>query len=303
MHALHPHRSSTALLPLAALGLAVACAKPLPDPQQARASTEIDLTRPARDRPAWPPGLLPCAKDAPEGTSCGAAPPPAAGASAGGTKAAPVDDPTVWKVPVGPDDPSRGPADALVTLVVFSDFECPFCKKTTPTFERILSEHARDVRLVWKDLPLPMHEHAEAAAELARAARAAKGDPGFWAAHDLLYAAQPDLGEGALHRIADKLGLPWGPTWASVRAARFGAVIRADSALSDRVDVQATPTTFVNGRKLVGAQPYDRTSALVDAELEKAKRLVAAGTAPSAVYARIIAQGTEVPVPADVPAP
>jgi protein-disulfide isomerase len=208
----------------------------------------------------------------------------------------------VWKVPVGPDDPSRGPSEALVTLVVFSDFECPFCKRTAATFERILTESPKDVRLVWKDLPLPMHEHAEAAAELARVARAVKGDAGFWAAHDLLYEAQHDLGEPAFHRIADKLDLAWGPTWAAVRAARFGAILRADSALSDRVDVTATPTTFVNGKRLVGAQPYERTRALVDKEFEKARGMVAAGTAPAAVYTAIIGGGSEVPVPSDVPA-
>jgi protein-disulfide isomerase len=286
-----------------ALAAALGCGSPKEPTSPAASSTEIDLSRPAAARPAWPAGLVPCAKDAPEGESCAAKPKaaPAAPGSGAPAVATPPDDTTVWNVPVGADDPARGPADALVTMVVFSDFECPFCRHATGTFERILTEHEGDVRLVWMDLPLPMHEHAEAAAELARVARAERGDAGFWAAHDLLYDAQDKLGEPMFREIARKLGLPWPSTLAAIRSARYGAIIQRDVALSDRVDVQATPTTFVNGRRLVGAQPYARTSALVDEELAHARRLVSSGTPRADVYRVIVSAGKQVSPPTDAP--
>ncbi|HEX3594997.1 MAG TPA: thioredoxin domain-containing protein [Polyangiaceae bacterium] len=280
---------------LALLGLALAAgcaASPPPEPAAGTNTDELELAK-SGSAPAWPAGLVPCAKDAPEGSSCavghGAAPAASAASAPPGSDAT-----TVWSVPVGPDDPARGPADALVTLVVFSDFECPFCKRSSTTLARVVTELPADVRLVWKDLPLPMHAHSESAAELARFARASRGDAGFWKAHDLLYASQDSLGESTFRRIAGQLGLPWTPAWASIRAAKFGASIQADVALSDRVLVEATPTTFVNGIKLVGAQPYERTRALVDAELTKARDRVRAGTARASLYAAIVSKGVQV---------
>jgi protein-disulfide isomerase len=280
---------------------AIACSGNAPPKAAGPASGEIDLARPARDRPSWPVGLVPCAKDAPEGSSCAAS--PASSAASAGTPAPALEATTVWNVPIGPEDPVRGAVDALVTLVVFADFECPFCKNVNPTLERLVAELPGDVRVVWKDLPLPMHANAEGAAELARFARATQGDVGFWKAHDLLYAAQQSLGERTFQRIAGQLGLAWTPAWAAIRAAKFGAVIQADVALSDRVLVEATPTTFVNGVKLVGAQPYERTRELVDAQLAKAHSMLDAGTPRASLYAVISAQGVQIEPRADTQPP
>lgn len=190
-----------------------------------------------------------------------------------------------------------------MTVVVFSDFECPFCKRGAETLARLAEAYPKDVRIVWKDLPLPMHEHAEPAAELARVARANGGDAAFWSAHDLLYASQPKLDDPALEAISDKLGLKWSDVKAAIRGARFGAVIRADSALSDRTNVEVTPTSFVNGRLVRGAQPYDAVRAVVDTELTKARILVTGGVARSDVYGTIIQKGRQVTPPSDSPPP
>ena len=273
------------------LGL-LGCSGSPPPPARAQPdATEIDLSKPAPDRPAWPVGLVPCAKDAPEGTGCAVRPAPGA---AERPEESPDTAEKVWHVSVGPDDPVKGADDALVTLVVFSDFECPFCKRFTTTTDRLLSELPREVRIVWKDLPLPSHPHAEAAAELARFARRAQGDAGFWKAHDLLYASQESLGDATFRQIIGRLGLPFSPAWSAIREARFGSVIQADVAESDSVLVEATPTLFVNGVKLVGAQPYERTRALVDAELSKAKAMVAAGTPVKSLYDSIVSKGVRV---------
>jgi len=203
---------------------------------------------------------------------------------------------------VGRDDPVKGPAGALVTLVVFSDFECPFCRNGAGVLDSLLEEYPAEVRLVWKDLPLPMHAQAEPAAEVARAARARLGDDGFWKAHALLYESQATLGEPTYQSIAQKLGLPWVDVRAAIRTARYGAAIRAGVAMSDRVDVPATPTTFVNGRKVVGAQPRSVFKSVIDEELDKAKQLLNRGVSRADLYGAIVRDGREVQPPAtDVP--
>jgi protein-disulfide isomerase len=281
----------------------VACATTAPPPVATPSTAELSLEKPGGNHAAWPEGLVPCPKDAPDGSSCTVAPNQAAPRAPTPHEPGATADETVWRVPVGPDDPSRGPADALVTLVVFSDFECPFCKHATSIFDKLLAELPSDVRLVWKDLPLPRHAHAESAAELARVARERQGDAGFWKAHDLLYEAQDRLGEATFRRIADTLGLGWASTQQAIRGAKFGAVIQADVALSDRVLVEATPTTFVNGIKLKGVKPYEHVRALVDGELAKARRLLANGTSRPGVYAAIMAGGTQVAPPTDTVPP
>jgi protein-disulfide isomerase len=288
-------KAALARKPLSILvfGVVAACAsQPKGGQTPHDSAAEIDLSRPEPERPSWPAGLVPCAKDAPEGTGCAVRSTPGPSEPAAASTAAAADK--VWNVPVGPDDPVRGPADALVTLVVFADFECPFCKRGSGTLERLVAELPQDVRLVWKDLPLPAHAHSEPAAELARFARASQGDAGFWKAHDLLYASQEILGDATFRQIAGQLGLPWSRAQTAIREAKFGTSIQADVALSDRVLVEATPTTFVNGVKLVGAQPYERTRALVDAELVKARARVASGTDRSKLYAVIVSNGAQV---------
>jgi protein-disulfide isomerase len=222
-------------------------------------------------------------------------------------------------VPVGPDDPVRGPVGALVTVVEFSDFECPFCKREAAIMKELLARYPDDVRLVWKDCPLPVHPNAEPAAELARAARASLGDDGFWRVHDALYESQSELGEALYKKIATNVGLPWERVSADMRKARFGEKIRAGAALADRVDVPATPTVFVNGRKLVGAQPYEKLRALVEEEREKAKKWSAPGggsgqrggpppvsvrsPGANALYDALVAAGKQVEPPTDLPPP
>jgi protein-disulfide isomerase len=148
-----------------------------------------------------------------------------------------------------------------------------------------------------------MHPHAAAAAELARVARAQLGDDGFWKAHDLIYAAQPNLGDAAWKTISEKLGLKWSDVRQAIKTARFGAILRTDSTLSDAVDVPATPTLFVNGKKLVGAQPYEKVKALVDAELTGARTAVQNGASRASLYQAVVEKGRRVPVPADAPPP
>lgn len=206
------------------------------------------------------------------------------------------DDKTVWKVPVG-DAPAKGPATALVTIVEWSDFQCPFCTKVVPTMEELLKTYGDKVRFVWKNNPLPFHQRAEPAAELAMEARAQKGDKGFWDAYDLLWKNQQKLSDDDLLGYAKELGLDVEKVKAAIATKKHGASIAADQELADDLQASGTPHFFINGRRLVGAQPIDKFKTIVDEEIKKAEGLLAKGVAAKDVYAEIIKDGKEPPPP------
>lgn len=188
----------------------------------------------------------------------------------------------VHRVPVG-KAPQRGPADAPVTIVVFSDYQCPYCKKAEATFDRIRQEYGDKVRFVWRDHPLPFHERAEPAAQLARFAQARKGDAGFWTVHDALFAAT-DLADTELERIAKDAGLDPKAAALAVQTHKFRSVIEDDQVAGDDLDVRGTPHFFVNGRSLVGARTFETVKPLLDEELAKAEALAKAGTPKAQIY-------------------
>jgi len=187
--------------------------------------------------------------------------------------------------------PVRGRADALVTIVEFSDFQCPYCKRVEPTLDQVRKQYGDKVRIVWKDEPLPFHPRAEPAAELARAARAQKGDAGFWAMHDALFDSQPALEDSDFERIAKKVGLDAQKALAQVKAKTYARGIGADKDQADDVSASGTPHFFVNGRRLVGAQPFEKFKALIDDELVRAEKIVKGGVARASVYEALIKDG------------
>ncbi|NUO49075.1 MAG: thioredoxin domain-containing protein [Polyangiaceae bacterium] len=233
------------------------------------------------------------------------------------------DDKTVWKVPVG-NSPAKGPADALVTIVEFSDFECPYCEKVEPTIADVMKAYDGKVRLVWKHRPLPFHRRAGAMSYLSMEAQTQKGEKGFWDAHDALFKARNDIAsrekdptklysalEEDLIKVGTQLGLdvekvkavvkdadPASPTFEPTDAAKkYQAMIDADSELADDLEASGTPHFFVNGRRLVGAQPIEKFKEVIDEELKKAEDLVAKGTKKADVYAKIMETGKEPPPP------
>jgi protein-disulfide isomerase len=206
------------------------------------------------------------------------------------------DDKTVWKVPVG-DSPAKGPDTALVTIVEWSDFQCPFCSKVVPTLDEIVKTYGDKVRIVWKDNPLPFHQRAEPAAELAREARAQKGDKGFWAAYDLLWKNQQKLADEDLLGYAKELGLDVDKVKAAITEKKHNASIMEDQDLADDLQAQGTPHFFINGRRLVGAQPMEKFKTLIDEEIKKAEALLAKGVAAKNIYEEIIKDGKTPPPP------
>ena len=194
------------------------------------------------------------------------------------------DDPDrLHRVPVG-DSPQRGPDDALVTLVVFSDFQCPFCSRLVPTLDRLKEQYGNDLRIVFKHNPLPFHTDAMPAAQLTVEARRQGGDPAFWRAHDLLFENSRSLSAADLARYARRLGLDAAAARRAVAAETHAATVRADMALASEIGARGTPTSFINGKKLAGAQPFERFRELIDREREAAQALERAGTPRGRIY-------------------
>jgi protein-disulfide isomerase len=207
--------------------------------------------------------------------------------------------------------PIRGKASALVTIIEFADFQCPFCGRAALTLKQLAADYGDKVRFVFKHNPMPFHPRAEPAAELALLARAEKGDKAFWAAHDLLFAKEcigragaPDrqacmdaggtwidhqtrLEDADLGDYAKALGLDPSRVKAALASKKYEAVILDDEELAEDVGAVGTPIFFINGRKLNGAQPIEKFRAMIDEEIAKANDLVKKGVAATSVYDKL----------------
>jgi len=180
--------------------------------------------------------------------------------------------------------PMRGATDALVTLVEFSDFECPFCRRAQPTLDTLLARHGGDLRIVWKNFPLDNHPRARPAAAFALEVFEKQGAAKFWKVHDLLFASEAGLSDSAFEAIALKASLDPTPLIDAARTRTHDPKIDADARAGLKIGVKGTPTFFVNGRMLSGAQPVEQFEVIVKEELEAARRLIGSGTARSRIY-------------------
>ena len=165
---------------------------------------------------------------------------------------------------------TRGPARAPVTIVEFADYQCPYCAKVEPTLTQLQAQYGDKVRVVWKDAPLPFHDHAILAAEAARAA----GDQGkYFPMHDLLFQHQSALDRPALESYAQSLGLDLARFRAALDDHRHRARIDTDLKQADAIgDGLGTPAFVINGRLLQGAQPIEAFKTIIDDELAKTRR-------------------------------
>ncbi|HEX6272714.1 MAG TPA: thioredoxin domain-containing protein [Polyangiaceae bacterium] len=207
------------------------------------------------------------------------------------------EDKSVWKVPVLPDDPVKGPKDALVTIIEFSEYQCPFCKRVGDTLDKVTETYKDDVRIVWKDNTLPFHPRAKPAAILARHAYKTKGDKGFWEAHDALFESQPKLEDADLEAVAGKIGLPWDAVKAAIDGNKYVEKLDQSMEIANDFQARGTPHFFINGVRLSGAQPFEKFKASIDEQLAKAKALVAKGVPRSKIYEEVTKDGKEPPPP------
>jgi protein-disulfide isomerase len=221
-----------------------------------------------------------------------AAPPPPAAAK---KAEAPPEDKTTWRIPLG-DAPVSGPETALVTIVEFSDFQCPFSKRAQDTLRQIHEIYGDKVRFAWKHEPLSFHPRAEPAAQLSLFAQREKGPRGFWAMHDKLFLLQPKLEDGDLEEAAKELGLDASRAKKAVEAHKYKDAIDADLDLAENVEASSTPHFFINGRRLIGAA-LDQFRAVIDEQLKNAEALVAKGIAPNRVYDEVMKTAKDAPAP------
>ena len=165
------------------------------------------------------------------------------------------------------DSPVLGSKSAKVTIVEFSDYECPFCgrhfEQTYPQLKKDYIDTGK-VKLVFKDFPLGFHAQAQKAAE---AARCAGEQEKYWEMHDKLFSNQESLSVENEKKWAKDLGLNSGKFDSCLDSGKYAKDIQADSSYGQSIGVSGTPSFFVNGKQLVGAQPYSAFQAAIDAEL------------------------------------
>ena len=172
-----------------------------------------------------------------------------------------------FDVALSDTDPSLGSTKAPVTLIEFSDFQCPFCLRIAPTLKRIRQTYGDKVRIVWKDFPLTqIHPQAFKAGEAGHCA-AEQGK--FWEYHDQLFGNQQALQPDDLKKYALAAGIEAGPFNACLDTSKHAERVREGVAQGTRLGVNSTPTIFVNGRRVSGAQPYEVFAAVIEEELSK----------------------------------
>lgn len=204
---------------------------------------------------------------------------------------APDKEVVIFKVPLD-GAPARGNPEALVTLVEFTDYQCPYCQRANVTVEQLREEYGDQLRVVMKHNPLVIHPRAQPAA---RAAIAAGAQGKFWEFHDKLFANVKALQDEDLERYATELELDLDRWEADRDSPESVERIGKDQALANRLQATGTPTFFINGRRLVGAQPLEAFKALIDEEFVKAQARVDSGTPAEDVYDAILADGTTPP--------
>jgi predicted DsbA family dithiol-disulfide isomerase len=182
-----------------------------------------------------------------------------------------------FRVDVGTGDgPVRGNPDAPVTIVEFSDFQCPYCVRARPTINRVRDEYGDQVRFAFRHFPLAFHQQAPKAGE----ATACAGDQNrFWEMHDRLWENPGKLQPSDLKAHAAALGLDAEAFGQCLDSGRYASVVQRDAQDGARLGVSGTPAFFVNGRPLVGAQPFAAFAQVIDEELALAGRAGADGPA------------------------
>lgn len=173
----------------------------------------------------------------------------------------------VFNVSAG-DAPFVGKADAKVTVVEFSDFQCPFCSKGKDVMEEIKKKYGDKVKIAFKNFPLPFHNQARDAAMAALCAH--EQDPkAFWKMHDGMFGDQAKLDKESLNNLAKKNGLKADVFKACLDSNKYAFKIDADIEDGKKFGVKSTPAFFVNGQLVNGAHPLDVFSEIIDEELEK----------------------------------
>jgi protein-disulfide isomerase len=214
--------------------------------------------------------------------------------------AAPPTGEPLFDVPLG-ISPAAGASEPLAVLIVFTDFQCPYCARVAPVLDQLLERHGADLRVVFKSNPLPMHSNAALAAQ---AAAAAQAQGRFWQYHDLLFANTEQLARPDLERYAREAGLDEGVFRAALDGELYKPQVDADVEVARRFGINATPTFVLNGRVFSGALPYEKFEEKVAAAITEGRALLEQGVPRGRIYASLVRDGLAAAAPpAPRPAP
>ena len=195
------------------------------------------------------------------GNTASPAPPPSGGGDGGGE--------SVGSVTITSDDHIRGNPDAAVTIVEFSDFQCPFCQRFHPTVKQALAEYGDQVRWVYKHFPLSqIHPEAIASAEASECVAAQKGNDGFWQFADALFENPARLAPAYYREVAGTIGVDLAQYDTCVKERTYKEKVEQHQAEGFRAGITGTPGGFVNDQPLRGAIPYAQLKTMIDAELQ-----------------------------------
>ncbi len=211
-----------------------------------------------------------------------------------------LDTNATYRVGVGLPGHQLGPDGAAVTVVVWSDFQCPFCQRVAPVVTKLREKYGDDVRVVFRHLAMQFHRHAGLAAEAAIAA----ADQGkFWAFHDQIWAHFGALTRADLEGFAQAAGVEMTAFRAALDTRRYRDLVISEGATALALGVDGTPTMFVNGQPTVGARNFDTMDKLVGAQLSRAKQAIAAGVPAKDIYALLMSDaiGVERADPSQIP--
>lgn len=198
---------------------------------------------------------------------------------------------TVYSLPIG-EAPTQGPDSALVTVVVVSDFQCPYCSKVEARLHHLKQLYGDNIRFAFKHNPLPFHKQALSAAI---ASEAAHQQDMFWAMNQKLFANQRDLSPENYQKWAGELGLDMEQFKQDMTSEKLRQKVLEDQRLVASLGAKGVPAFFINGRMLMGAQPVSRFKVLIDEEMARASQAVAAGTPAHEYYNSIVAEGATHP--------
>ena len=192
-------------------------------------------------------------------------PAPKSSAALGGDAPGELLDTDDGTISIDHNDPQRGPGDASVVLVVFSDFECPFCRDMALVLDRVRKELPKRTRVVFKHLPIPAHPNARSAAVAAQVVFLEAGSDAFWRFHDRCFAHPHDLDIGRLAAWALDEGVK--AEAITKRGPDAEKIVAQHVALAERLGVRGTPRLYINKRPVGGAYPYQQIRDWVDEEL------------------------------------
>jgi len=168
--------------------------------------------------------------------------------------------------------PVTGPANAKITLVEFSDFQCPYCSKAVTQIAATLKAYPNDIRLIFKQYPLDSHPQA---AISAAASLAANAQGKFWPLHDLMFANRPKLSRESILGWAKEIGVDMKKFVADMDSPETRKTVLRDQADGDKAGVEGTPTFFINGQKYNGDLAPESLKPVIDGELKRLAGLAA----------------------------